>query len=189
MSEFENALQCSVDGCDGAHEARGWCVKHYNRWKRHGTTVIDNERYSTPEEAFAARTERRGDCLIWTGGKNKGYGMIRVDGRNIGAHKYAWERVNGPVPDGMMVDHRYHCDTACVEPTHLRAATHGENQRNRSGAPKQSILGVRNVSRSAKKFRVRVAGEELGKFATLEEASRVAAERRRELFGEYAGKG
>jgi len=27
---------CSIDGCGGAHEARGWCILHYSRWMRHG---------------------------------------------------------------------------------------------------------------------------------------------------------
>lgn len=27
---------CSVEGCAGAHKARGWCGKHYQRWQRHG---------------------------------------------------------------------------------------------------------------------------------------------------------
>ena len=27
---------CSIPGCDGRTEARGWCTMHYLRWKRHG---------------------------------------------------------------------------------------------------------------------------------------------------------
>lgn len=27
---------CTVPGCTGVHEARGYCQKHYRRWKRHG---------------------------------------------------------------------------------------------------------------------------------------------------------
>ena len=27
---------CSIDGCDGRVVARGWCGKHYQRWKTHG---------------------------------------------------------------------------------------------------------------------------------------------------------
>lgn len=28
--------QCSVEGCERKHRARGWCDTHYRRWKRHG---------------------------------------------------------------------------------------------------------------------------------------------------------
>src|SRR3990167_4697635 len=27
---------CSVDGCEQAATKKGWCVKHYSRWIRHG---------------------------------------------------------------------------------------------------------------------------------------------------------
>lgn len=27
---------CSIDGCDGLHQARGLCSSHYNRWRKHG---------------------------------------------------------------------------------------------------------------------------------------------------------
>jgi hypothetical protein len=27
---------CSVEGCDRAFHARGWCHLHYQRWQRHG---------------------------------------------------------------------------------------------------------------------------------------------------------
>ena len=34
---------CSLPDCDGKHHARGWCQKHYQRWRTHGDpeTVID----------------------------------------------------------------------------------------------------------------------------------------------------
>jgi HNH endonuclease len=27
---------CSIEGCGQEHQARGWCQKHYTRWKVHG---------------------------------------------------------------------------------------------------------------------------------------------------------
>lgn len=27
---------CTLDGCDKPKRARGWCVAHWNRWRRHG---------------------------------------------------------------------------------------------------------------------------------------------------------
>lgn len=27
---------CSISGCDGAYEARGWCKRHYRRWQTYG---------------------------------------------------------------------------------------------------------------------------------------------------------
>lgn len=31
---------CSITGCDKTPHARGWCPKHYQRWRRHGTTEV-----------------------------------------------------------------------------------------------------------------------------------------------------
>jgi hypothetical protein len=28
---------CTIEGCDGVELARGWCVKHYNRWQSKGS--------------------------------------------------------------------------------------------------------------------------------------------------------
>jgi hypothetical protein len=46
------------------------------------------------------------------------------------AHRVYWERANGPVPDGLEIDHL--CYTpACVNPAHMETVTHGENLRRR----------------------------------------------------------
>lgn len=147
----------------------------------------------TPEESFAARTERIGDCLIWTGSRaGRGYGQIWVGGKMVYAHRYAWERVNGAVPDGMKVDHRDHCDLRCVEVKHLRLATYPENNANRKGPTSANRVGVRNVSltRGGKYIvRVRKNGTQryYGTFETVDEAETVAERARAELFGEFAG--
>ena len=120
-----NKKGCSIGGCVRKHHARGWCLKHYSRWKRNGDPEFASYvKTETPGEAFALRTEWQGDCLIWTGTKNKnGYGQIFVSGRNIYVHRYAWEQANGPIPDGMFIVRKYHCDTACVHVGHLRLTT------------------------------------------------------------------
>lgn len=108
------------------------------------------------------------------------------------AHRYGWERENGPVPDGMHLDHRYHCDRACCEVSHLRLATRDENRRNLSGPSRNNALGVRNVYFRRGRFQVcvRSRGRAYGRtHRTLEAAQAEAAELREHLFGEFAGKG
>jgi len=57
--------------------------------------------------------------LAFTGASNgNGYRQFRYNDRNNYAHRYAWERVNGPIPAGMTVDHL--CRVRhCVEVTHM----------------------------------------------------------------------
>ena len=187
-------VACEVDECDRPIRARGWCGMHYSRWRRRGATDALRTHFTDPEESFAAQTARRGDCLIWTGAKDSGgYGQIWVSGKFILAHRHSWERVNGAIPDGMMVDHRDHCDKLCVEPSHLRLATRAQNGWNRAGAVRGSKTGVRNVYPSGERFRVEIAkgGKvyRFGSYLTLGEAAKIASAKRAELFGEYAGRG
>lgn len=80
---------------------------------------------------FWSRTERSGKCLLWTGAMTgRGYGSFRVNGRDVPAHRVAYELTKGAIPDGLVVRHT--CDTPpCVEPTHLLIGTHQDNARDK----------------------------------------------------------
>lgn len=70
----------------------------------------------------------RPDCRIWVGATDRGYGRISVGGVVMRVHRVVWESVNGPVPDGMELDHICRI-RACCNPDHLEAVTHSENVR------------------------------------------------------------
>lgn len=186
--------KCLIERCPNPPLHRGWCGSHYKRWRRHGDPLGGGQRYKTPEEAFAARTERRGDCLVWTGSKDgHGYGNISVKGRMIHIHRYAWMRVHGPIPDGMVVDHTCF-NSLCAEVRHLRLATKSQNGQYRGGADRGRKNGLpRGVTTQKGKYRAgaTLLGEHyaFGTYSTVEEAERAAEAGRRKLFGEFAGLG
>lgn len=186
---------CTIDGCEKPSRARGWCGKHWQRWRKYGDPLAGGTWYATPEEAFTARTEPIvGDpgCLIWTGVTNsRGYGQLRVNGRMVLAHRFSWERVNGPIPADMVIDHT--CwETSCVNPEHLRLATRSQNSAYLSGARPGRMHDLpRGVHRNGRGYQAQVCHNgqrhRLGTFDTPEEASAAAQTKRSLLFGEYAG--
>lgn len=185
---------CSVAGCIALASARNLCNVHYQRVRRHGTTDARAVMHSTPEASFAARTVERDGHLIWTGAiTSDGYGSIRVSGRMVGAHRYAWEQANGPIPEGMNVDHICHTPV-CVNADHLRLANTVQNMQNRSGSNRGRKHALpRNVYmyRSSYGVSINTGGKPqfFGLYPTLEEASVVAEQKRHEFFGEFAGRG
>ena len=75
------------------------------------------------------RVDHESGCWVWVGPCHpRGYGMFYAGVRNIYAHRYLYEYVNGPVPVGLELDHLC-CIKACVRRTNLEAVTHAENMR------------------------------------------------------------
>lgn len=185
---------CSIEDCGGEHNARGWCEKHYARWRKYGDPTVGISRFKSPGDAFAAKTQHDPDtgCTAWTGTLDrKGYGHIYADGDMVKAHRYAWEQAHGAIPEGMVIDHT--CwNRACVNVAHLRLATPQQNRQSLSGAHPNSATGARGVARRGSRYRAYVGHNgtrhNLGTFGTIEEASAVAAAKRAELFGEFAGR-
>ena len=68
-----------------------------------------------------------GPCLIYLGADNgNGYGQFRYNGKNSYAHRYGWERVHGPIPDGLTVDHLCRV-RRCVNADHLEITDSVDN--------------------------------------------------------------
>lgn len=95
----------------------------------------------TPLERFWKYVDKRGpnECWPWTGSLSaKGYGNICVNGTTASTHRFSYESLRGPIPDGMQIDHTCHqpkdCQLAvncphrrCCNPSHLKLSTCGEN--------------------------------------------------------------
>lgn len=64
-------------------------------------------------------------CWNWTGSSDR-YGFFYWQGKTVRAHRFAYEREVGEVPDGLELDHTCR-NTHCVNPAHLEPVTHAEN--------------------------------------------------------------
>jgi len=84
----------------------------------------------TPEEELLEQAKKRDDaCWLWKAARHPGgYGAIAVKGsRRIAlAHRYIYELLVGPIPNGMQLDHLCR-QRGCVNPAHLRVVTSKEN--------------------------------------------------------------
>ena len=183
---------CKISECKRNVHGKGLCSKHYQKLRKYGD-ANHSVYYRDPEAAFSAYAKHEGDCLVWAAGKDKdGYGKMTVAGKSVLAHRYAWERANGTIPDEATVDHK--CwNKSCVNAEHLRLAVAGQNHWYQSGAQRDSSTGVRNVYRHNSGYRVLIGKggvqRNYGHFKSLDEAAEYAANMRAELFGEFAGRG
>jgi len=94
-----------------------------------------------------------GNCWIWTAKAittSNGYGRLNMGGKygpTIHAHVFAYEEANGPIPQGMVLDHL--CATPlCVRPTHLEVKTHKSNLRARVNLDSRNKVGYRGVRKA-----------------------------------------
>lgn len=80
------------------------------------------------------RIDESTGCHLWTGNVNRGgYGRVHVNGRKHVVHRIAYEIANGPIPEGMDIDHL--CRTrSCCNPVHLEAVSRSTNLRRGIGA-------------------------------------------------------
>lgn len=125
---------CSIEGCAKTGVIRrGWCTSHYERWLRHGDPLAN----TTVERRFLAKVDRTGNggCWLFTGFvAPNGYGQSQ---RKL-AHRLSYELYVGPIPEGTEIDHL--CRVRhCVNPAHLEAVSHYENNRRGVGISANNI--------------------------------------------------
>lgn len=131
---------CAIDGCTAPCASRGWCRTHYGRWLRHGDPLaLPPRARKDPADRYWPKVDKDGPipayapglgaCWLWTAGTDdKGYGHFYVPGPPPIHLAHVWSYVdkNGPVPDGLELDHLCRVPS-CVRPDHLEPVTHQVN--------------------------------------------------------------
>ena len=184
---------CLVDSCPKPSWHRGYCSAHYTRLLRYGSPLGFKPRPTAEQRFWAKVVKRPYGCWEWTGAQDgHGYGHFNAGGgrgkcKYVKAYRWAYEHTVGPIPMGMHADHMCH-NKICVNPAHIRIVQPRSNFQNRAGAPKNNTSGYWGVSlhKASGRYRAYVNIDRkqihLGLFDTAEEAGKVAADARGEMF-------
>lgn len=57
--ECPRTLVCIVDGCPNPEQSRGWCSKHYSRWRKYGDPLALGDRETKRQSNVVAALERK----------------------------------------------------------------------------------------------------------------------------------
>ena len=132
---------CSVAGCCAPFKARGWCDKHYRRWREHGDPLtvhrappmVDRAKHGrSTDSEYRVLNAARQRCVQPRRRDYSRYGGRGIEFRlpdNLGEATRRLIESIGPRPDGMSLD-RINND-GHYEIGNLRWATKSEQGRNR----------------------------------------------------------
>lgn len=119
-------MLCLIENCNRPSFGRGWCKRHYEQNRVYGNPVsVRQQTLDFVEATIGSATD---ECIVWPWGLSaRGYGRVHIGEMRMLAHRYVCERVHGAPPRGKE-EAAHNCGTpACVNPKHLRWASHAEN--------------------------------------------------------------
>lgn len=127
---------CSVAGCEKIRVGRGWCDKHYRRFRRTGDPTKLKVKFGEGDnwiERFWSKVKKDANekgCWEWQGIRDRhGYGKVMVGGKFRLAHRISLLYTTGEAPK---LNALHKCDNPpCVNPEHLYEGTLQDNVRDR----------------------------------------------------------
>ncbi|MFG2046124.1 HNH endonuclease signature motif containing protein [Micromonospora sp. NPDC048935] len=101
-------------------------------------------------QRFWVKVDTSGVCWEWIASVNSdGYGTFNSGAGTVGAHRFAWQLLVGPVPYQLELDHLC-VNRRCVNPDHLEPVSRQENLR-RMGRSR-SLYCLRGHRRSENRY-------------------------------------
>lgn len=135
---------CPTEGCQGKTQAKGLCglCRTYQRSGK------DPSRRRGLQDPSSYEIENRYDvcesgCWEWNGPRAKTghpYGRTTYKSVPWAAHRLAYSKWVGPIPEGLVVRHK--CDNPpCINPDHLEIGTQADNNRDARERGRARLVG------------------------------------------------
>lgn len=193
---------CSVEGCNGKHQAKGYCNRHYKQFKRHGCIL---ERTKNDANEIIEHDDYAEMILYNNKGEEVARALIDLEYVDV-VNDYKWRLnyqgyvVNDKVGklhrflmnpgEDLVIDHinRNRLDN---RRDNLRICTQQENLFNKS-IQCNNTSGIQGVSwdKNRNKWLVHITVNRkqihLGYFNTIEEAAEARRQAEIEYYGEFA---
>lgn len=130
---------CKFPGClNRVQVGLRVCSGHCDQQRAHGTMrpITRNLGRRRPKDAaplewfasYIGVTEEGPTCWTWDGQKStRGYGRFTYEGRLVDPHRWIWEELVVPIPEGHEIDHSCHV-RLCVNPAHLQVVSREAHQ-------------------------------------------------------------
>jgi len=118
-----------------------------------------------------------------------GYHVVIIDGGPHQLHRIIWAYHNGPIPEGIFIDH-IDGNKSNNKIDNLRAATPSQNGASRKGLPSHNTSGFVGVSRSKGKWQAQIGYQGkykyIGTFENKDDAARARDAAAIKAHGEFA---
>lgn len=157
---------CSIESCGKKVFSRGWCARHWHRWRYHGDPLKGGTADGEPMRYFreTVMAYDGSECLTWPyATTSAGYGHMYIDGRTHLISRLVCQEAYGPAPTPKH-EAAHECGKghlACVAKRHLSwkapksncadRVGHGTHRRaNLTNAQVKEIRALRGIASQAK---------------------------------------
>ena len=130
---WQPPIACSIQSCNRPVKSRGWCRRHYLRWRLHGDPTEIKSKTEPGLIASFIQTvllSETDSCIKWPfSTEGNGYGKHHRDGKHFWAHRLFCELAHGEAPNSkpLAIHSCGNGQHGCVNPHHIRWGSWEDN--------------------------------------------------------------